>query len=141
MWTSVSPWVENELAEHLSSVRSGGVNGGGGINGGGGGEKALSVAAVVAEAEEEFQRRGQVTGMLATPRHPPWCIRDPHDVSSDELAVLSYASFQGTLRSWVNRPSDMPYNGTIWRFDRLFLKNWRPPVRYPAKLRSPTVCT
>jgi hypothetical protein len=31
----------------------------------------------------------------------------------------------------INRRSDLPYNGTIWRFDRVFLKNWRPPFEVP----------
>jgi len=29
--------------------------------------------------------------------------------------------------------SDLTYNGTIWRFDRLLLKNWRPPFEVPWK--------
>jgi hypothetical protein len=33
----------------------------------------------------------------------------------------------------VNRRSDLPYNGTIWRFDRLFFKNWRPLFEVPRK--------
>jgi hypothetical protein len=40
----------------------------------------------------------------------------------------------------VNRPSDFPGNGTIWRFDRLLLKNWQPSSEVPwktAKARRP----
>ena len=33
----------------------------------------------------------------------------------------------------VNRRSNLLYNGTIWRFDRLFLNNWRPPFEVPWK--------
>ena len=55
-----------------------------------------------------------------------------------ELTVKSVkaGSSQGTsnggqrssnLNARINRRSDLPYNGVIWRFDRLLLKNWRPP--------------
>ena len=33
----------------------------------------------------------------------------------------------------VNRLSDLPYDGKTWRFDRLLLKNWRPPFEEPRK--------
>jgi hypothetical protein len=53
-----------------------------------------------------------------------------------------YAGFQGTSNggqhssNWktrVNRRSDLPYNGTTWRFDRLLFRNWRPPSEVPWK--------
>ena len=55
---------------------------------------------------------------------------------------MTFAGFQGAsnggqrcanLRSRVNRRSDLPYNGTVWRFDRLLLKNWRTPFEVPWK--------
>jgi hypothetical protein len=53
-----------------------------------------------------------------------------------------FAFFQGTSnggrrsssrKTRVNRRSDLPCNGTTWRFDRLFLHNWRPPFEVPWK--------
>ena len=58
------------------------------------------------------------------------------------VGLTCFAGFQGTsnggqrcanLRSRVNRRSDLPYNGTIWRFDGLLLENWRPPFEVPWK--------
>jgi hypothetical protein len=59
-----------------------------------------------------------------------------------ESGRVYFAVFQGTsnggqqsanLRSRVNRLSDLPYHGTIWRFDGLLLKKWRPLCQIPWK--------
>jgi len=56
--------------------------------------------------------------------------------------LRTFAVFQGTSngvqrfsnrKTRVNRRSNLPYNGTIWRCDRLLLKNWRPPFEVPWK--------
>jgi hypothetical protein len=61
----------------------------------------------------------------------------------------TFAVFQGTsnggqrvsnLRTRVNRRSDLPYDGTMRRFDRLFLKNWQPPLEVPWKIAK-TACS
>jgi len=54
----------------------------------------------------------------------------------------AFTVFQGTSNSGqrssdrkarVNRRSDLPHNGAIWRFDRLLLKNCRPPFEVPCE--------
>jgi hypothetical protein len=53
-----------------------------------------------------------------------------------------FAVFQGTsnggqrtsnVKTEVNRWSDLPYNGTIWRFGSLLLKDWQPPLEVPLR--------
>jgi len=55
---------------------------------------------------------------------------------------VAFTVFQGTSnggqrssnrKTPVNGRSDLPDNGTIWRFDRLLLKNRRPPCEVPWK--------
>ena len=76
----------------------------------------------------------------------PAISQDPlHGPHVHNATVSYFAVFQATsnggqrvsnLRPSVNRPSDLPHNGAIWRFDRQFLKNWRPPIEVPWKPRS-----
>ena len=85
--------------------------------------------------------------------HPSRFDLDPARKQSLEGAQVKqkreearFAVFQGTSnggqrssirKTRVNRRSDLPYNGTIWRFDRLLLKNWRPPYEVPWKTEKP----
>jgi len=66
----------------------------------------------------------------------------PFSAARREHRTHLLGSFQGTSnggqrssyqKTRVNRRSDMPYNGTIWRFDHLRLKSWWTPFEVPWK--------
>ena len=66
-------------------------------------------------------------------------------VENEHSTDVIFAVFQGTSnggqrtsnrKARVNRRADLPYNGTIWRFDSLLLKNGDRHLRYPGKLQS-----
>jgi hypothetical protein len=58
----------------------------------------------------------------------------PHSTTFADFRCTSNGGQRvSLLRPRVNRPSDLPYNDTIWRTDGLFPKNWRPPFEVPWK--------
>ena len=62
---------------------------------------------------------------------------------------LAFAVFQGisnggqrssNRKARVTRWSDLLYNGTVWRFDRLLIKNWRPRFEVTWKTAKALNC-
>ena len=108
-------------------------------------DEMAAAGAAAAEVEEELRRRvAQVEDMTHADMEK---MRDQmyHLTQALPHSAVFQCTPKGDQRSLnrktpANRRSDSPYNSTIWRFDRLSLKNWRPTFGVPWKIAKHASC-